>query len=178
MAWTTPRTWIPYELVTDTMLNTHIRDNFNVVARVSDQLANRTGVTNTGATFSLLYLSSWPAGFLSVDGDTVEISVAGQVAANTNNKQINIYLQSQPIGSVGTALASVGFSIDVTLRRTGADTSIARAISMVHSASAQTSILGPTINWAAAATLEVYGLATTTGDILLHSAIVEVKRRP
>lgn len=29
MAWTTPRTWVPGELVTASMMNTHIRDNMN-----------------------------------------------------------------------------------------------------------------------------------------------------
>jgi len=29
MAWTTPRTWIPGELVTALMMNTHVRDNMN-----------------------------------------------------------------------------------------------------------------------------------------------------
>lgn len=29
MAWTTPRTWVDGELVTSTLLNTHIRDNLN-----------------------------------------------------------------------------------------------------------------------------------------------------
>lgn len=29
MAWTTPRTWVPGELVTASMMNTHVRDNLN-----------------------------------------------------------------------------------------------------------------------------------------------------
>lgn len=31
MAWTTPRSWVPGELVTALMLNTHIRDNLNIL---------------------------------------------------------------------------------------------------------------------------------------------------
>lgn len=31
MAWTTPRTWIPGELVTATMMNEQIRDNMSIL---------------------------------------------------------------------------------------------------------------------------------------------------
>ncbi len=29
--WTVPRTWVPGELVTATMMNTHVRDNLNLL---------------------------------------------------------------------------------------------------------------------------------------------------
>ena len=32
MAWTTPRTWTTGEVVTKTIMDTHVRDNFNVTA--------------------------------------------------------------------------------------------------------------------------------------------------
>lgn len=32
MAWTTPRTWVAAEVVTETLLNTHLRDNLNFLA--------------------------------------------------------------------------------------------------------------------------------------------------
>lgn len=35
MAWTTPRTWIPGELVTASMLNIHLRDNMNALRATS-----------------------------------------------------------------------------------------------------------------------------------------------
>lgn len=31
MAWTTPRTWVVNELVTDALLNTHVRDNLDIL---------------------------------------------------------------------------------------------------------------------------------------------------
>jgi hypothetical protein len=31
VAWTTPRTWVTGEIVTATIMNTHVRDNFNAV---------------------------------------------------------------------------------------------------------------------------------------------------
>mgnify|MGYP003139871490 CR=1 FL=1 len=32
MAWTSPRTWVTGEIVTAALMNTHVRDNFNVTA--------------------------------------------------------------------------------------------------------------------------------------------------
>lgn len=34
-AWTTPRTWVSGELVTASMMNTHVRDNLNYLFSVS-----------------------------------------------------------------------------------------------------------------------------------------------
>lgn len=40
MAWTVPRTWIPGELVTASMLNIHLRDNLNIL---------KTNIANDGS---------------------------------------------------------------------------------------------------------------------------------
>lgn len=47
MAWVTPRTWVPTELVTATMLNQHIRDNLNALR--ADQVLAIIPRTDTGA---------------------------------------------------------------------------------------------------------------------------------
>lgn len=47
MAWTTPRTWVAGELVTASMLNTHIRDNLNALA------PSPTVITTTGTQTAL-----------------------------------------------------------------------------------------------------------------------------
>jgi hypothetical protein len=59
MAWTTPRTWVAGELVTETVLNTDLRDNLNLLkTSISDAgklnalsttyLADLSGVNLTG----------------------------------------------------------------------------------------------------------------------------------
>lgn len=40
MAWTTPRTWVAGELVTATQMNTHLRDNLNVLKTSIDNNGN------------------------------------------------------------------------------------------------------------------------------------------
>ncbi len=47
MAWTTPRTWNAGETVTSSIMNTHVRDNFNVLATFSrgGTMVNPNGIT-------------------------------------------------------------------------------------------------------------------------------------
>jgi hypothetical protein len=63
MAWTTPRTWVFAELVTESHLNAHIRDNLNILkvsiddtgkvrALSSSYLADLSGANQTGLTES------------------------------------------------------------------------------------------------------------------------------
>src|SRR5678816_3657369 len=50
MAWTNPRTWIPGEFVTASMLNTHLRDNLNYLygnALIASYTATLADVANT-----------------------------------------------------------------------------------------------------------------------------------
>lgn len=54
MAWTTPRTWQVDELVTATLMNTHVRDNLNALkAPPSQQIVRDNGAryTTTSTTF-------------------------------------------------------------------------------------------------------------------------------
>jgi hypothetical protein len=52
MAWTTPRTWVAGELVTSTIMNTHVRDNLNAIVagqRALDGLSfTDVTITTTG----------------------------------------------------------------------------------------------------------------------------------
>lgn len=45
MAWTTPRTWVSGETVTDTLLNAHVRDNLNAI--VNPPYVHVRAATNT-----------------------------------------------------------------------------------------------------------------------------------
>jgi len=44
MAWTTPRTWVDGEITTGALVNTHLRDQFNVLSGHS-----HTGAAGQGA---------------------------------------------------------------------------------------------------------------------------------
>jgi hypothetical protein len=47
MAWTTPRTWSDGELVTASMMNAHVRDNENALARFIGKTADESVVSST-----------------------------------------------------------------------------------------------------------------------------------
>lgn len=67
MAWTTPRTWVASELVTATLLNTHLRDNLNAL-----KSPPADGASELAGTFSTTSTS-----FVSVPNAEVEITTAG-----------------------------------------------------------------------------------------------------
>lgn len=77
MAWTTPRTWATGELVTATIMNTHIRDNLNYL--LSRNLFYVIEATGTYTTTSTTYTAVNATFTQTVDtsGGTVVIVVQG-----------------------------------------------------------------------------------------------------
>ena len=57
MAWTIPRTWNPGETVTASLMNSHVRDNLNVVAVFSKGggVYNPYGIANTAVNLACWY---------------------------------------------------------------------------------------------------------------------------
>jgi hypothetical protein len=106
MAWTTPRTWSAGETVTATIMNTHIRDNLNILkttiqndgtilaesitkgmkslgASVADAANSGTGET------SLMSTTILASGF-DTNGMAAYIFGGGNGANNANNKRIKL----------------------------------------------------------------------------------------
>lgn len=68
MAWTTPRTWVTSEVVTASLLNTHLRDNLNFLkSGVVSSTTVSASVGPTSATTELVVASA-PA--VTLDGTT------------------------------------------------------------------------------------------------------------
>lgn len=67
MAWTAPRTWTTGEVVTSTIMNTHVRDNFLAVPYVVAQSGAGATVTNTTTETDLISFTV-PAGALGANG--------------------------------------------------------------------------------------------------------------
>lgn len=53
MTWTAPRTWVTDEIVTSSLLNTHVRDNLLSLSHSYDYSVSDTDVANTAAETSL-----------------------------------------------------------------------------------------------------------------------------
>lgn len=68
MAWTTPRTWVAGEVLTSTLLNTHVRDNLNFLysGRPAARATLPSAQTIPNATWTIIGLAgeSWDYGNL------------------------------------------------------------------------------------------------------------------
>jgi hypothetical protein len=92
MAWTTPKTWTPGELVTAATMNLQVRDNLTdldartTAAAQSTVLFDDTQKANTLTTYDTLFQRTMAAGTLATVGDTVVFRATGTFA-NTNAYQ-------------------------------------------------------------------------------------------
>lgn len=88
MGWTTARTWVTGELVSNSLMNTHVRDNLSYLYTslvLGDQLQNRdasvSDVNNT-TTPTAVYSYTIAGGTLGVNG-VVRLSLVGDYLNNT-----------------------------------------------------------------------------------------------
>jgi hypothetical protein len=105
MAWTTPRTWIPGEFVTASMMNTHLRDNLSYLFSTSKLATYAASLANVGPSVAteVTALSFTIPGGTMGDGDVVQVYLQ---ALAKNNK-----------GSTGSPLfkVNVGAGAQVTV---------------------------------------------------------------
>lgn len=104
MAWTTPRTWNPGETVTATIMNTHVRDNLNVIkSEIRDDgllearkliHSDFTGWANSGTSETDMSAYTIPADTFDEDYVTMIFSVWGTFVNNANNKRVDFYIGS------------------------------------------------------------------------------------
>ena len=110
MAWTTPRTWVSGELVTASIVNTHIRDNIALLKTNMDSEGGlKTGLytfgysagqanTTTGAWEKMTsYTVGIPANYLNVPGDALLLEGTFIVASNTNAKNFGFQIGTSTI---------------------------------------------------------------------------------
>jgi hypothetical protein len=178
MPWTPPRTWIPYELVTDTMLNTHVRDNFNAVNRVVRSMINPAGIPNTGAGVNTtLYSYVIPAGMLITDGDTLKVTTFGYVVTAGDQKAFALSLAGNQIASTGIITGEGQWCVSVEIRRSGATTVFINSLVMIQGTMTAPSIAAFSgTPWAGAVQLDFIGWATAPNDVKLFSVIIDLKR--
>jgi hypothetical protein len=105
MSWTTPRTWTADELVTATMMNTHIRDNLNALkSPPSDnyECDEASDYTTTSTSF------------VDVDGTNLELTIT------TNGGAVLVHFH----GMFYTNGARLWLDVDVDETREGGDDGI------------------------------------------------------
>lgn len=82
MAWTTPRTWVASELVTATLLNTHLRDNLNALKSPSVTRKTETAGTFTTSSTSFVTVTNGEIELVTTGGHLL-VFVSGTLTANT-----------------------------------------------------------------------------------------------
>lgn len=105
MAWSSPRTWSPGELVTASLMNAHVRDNLNIIKTPIDDngypktlLASAAGlVSNTGTGETDLQSFTLAADVLDADGGSFFLWTVFALAANGNTKTIKFYVGSTSV---------------------------------------------------------------------------------
>jgi hypothetical protein len=103
--WTTPRTWVTGELVTSSIMNTHVRDNLSYLYSTSGELSyvEFTAAVSTTATTEATATTVVTAGAVVMDGSTtIDIEFYapyGTTAAAANSELIGaLYDGSSSIG--------------------------------------------------------------------------------
>lgn len=99
MSWTTPRTWVTGELVTASIMNTHVRDNLGALQPQSAQVS--TSETSTSTSYTNL-ATSGPAVTLTT-GTQALLSISATGSNNTSNA--SIYM-SYAVSGASTVSAS------------------------------------------------------------------------
>lgn len=110
-AWTAPRTWASPEVVTESMLNTHVRDNELYLRERADtpHLTSTTAVGNIGAGPDDMTSYALPAGLLASDGMVLRFTAGGTLAANANAKSILIVFGATSFTLLPAVATSGGF---------------------------------------------------------------------
>jgi len=133
-------------------------------------------VGNIGVGEDDLITYSMPASVLSEDGDTLDITAFGTVAANANNKTIKLYFGSTVLIDTGAVAANSGsWYINSKIARISvtSEKAITEIISdnllIIDSASFKS----PTADTAAAIEIKCTGEATSDNDIVQEGLIIK-----
>jgi hypothetical protein len=105
MAWTTPKTWTVRELVTASMMNTHVRDNLNFLlsGRAKQTIKRDNGATYTTTSTSFVDIDGTNLKVdLTTAGGAVLVGFAGTITASA------VAVASFDIDIDGTRYASAG----------------------------------------------------------------------
>lgn len=148
------------------------------LTRVAGTLATRdTTVGNITTGVDTLQTYTLPANEMSSDGDVIEITAAGTLANNTNNKEIRLVLGTTQLISSGVAAQQAGdFVIRATILRTGAATqrSASNYGSTATNGTTVADYVAATEDFTTALGIFLTGEATATNDITNTMLVVRV----
>jgi hypothetical protein len=188
MVWTTPRTWIPGETVTASLLNTHVRDDFNVVKTQIDNdgslrlglkgfgfNAGQGNAAGSGNTQLTSFDTNVPAGYVSQPGDALCVEGDVTIANNANAKAFKIQVAGGTILTVWSGTdANTNLFFRLNVRRRNLSTAgVLDGLCWTY-VDAGTPAFKPspfntlgTVDWTVAQTLKFFGVGVATNDVLM-----------
>jgi hypothetical protein len=148
MAWATPRTWNPGEVVTAALMNQHVRDNMNILKTplddsgkiisltapylasldATDLIVEATkdlfadAVPHTPVTTGEEDASTFtiPGGTLAADGDYLELLMWGKFAGSAGTTTVKVYWNGASIYTLTFTLSAGEFFVLSKIQRSGA----------------------------------------------------------
>lgn len=123
MAWTTPRTWVSGETVTDTLLNAHVRDNLNAI--VNPPYVHVRAATTTTTIGTSIAACQWDTEVADTDSlynpaanTRVTINTAGLYLVQggygvASAAVSNVYSMAWMVSSTSSSIAQAGSSVVV-----------------------------------------------------------------
>jgi len=195
MSYTAPKTWAA-GLVTESDLNTHLRDNLVAInagaIALSSQASgdwmqassaaqwarvrpfsplvslNVTPVGNLGTGIDVLQSLTLPAGLLATDGWGIEVVAAVAFGANANTKQAWIYFGATAVAvGVQSGWNNLGSILRATIIRTGATAQISIGDTLVTGTGGQSATYNsPAETLSGAIVVATKGEATSNDDVV------------
>ncbi len=113
MAWTAPRTWVTGETVTAALLNTHVRDNFNVTATGIAASANEF-LVSTGANvlaFRAAALASVGPSQTTTGTSYGDLATVGPAVTLTTGSRVIVYVTAALSNDTTGSRSKVGYVI-------------------------------------------------------------------
>lgn len=131
MVWTTPRDWTDGEIVTASIMNTHVRDELNYLKTHTDTAdtaairlwSDFATYINVGVAETQLGPYTVPGGTLSTDGQLLRVTWTGQYANTANTKTWKFIYGGTSSTILAAAIAGInGWIVEATIMRTSATT--------------------------------------------------------
>ena len=202
MAWSPPRTWNPGETVTASLMNAHVRDNFNILkTNVDDEGYLRTllaafayggGGADSGVNANAVggadteltgYPVVIPANFLDQPGDGLVLEGSFVTSAQAGQKTAKVQVEGSSLGTfVDTTGVNDIIHFRISLRRRDSTTGALGGISWQDAAAGDTpnaynvnaAITG--VDWTVAQDLKILLAGAVMGEIFLTDYLVDTKR--
>lgn len=129
MAWTTPRTWVSTEVVTASIMNTHVRDNFDETAPAKATAAGRLIVSSGSNTVAERAFNEANTAASETTSSTsyTDLATTGPAVTTTTDTRALLFWGAQMSNDTGGGLNSMSYAITGATAQSASDARAVRA---------------------------------------------------